>query len=133
MMYVAVYLATRENYVHITRYPVIGDGSVYPSKIHLCSTIPGRIVTYSDRTYPEYPILGNAYQDSVQVGFDRLEALVGDFDGDTVSVNGVMSEEAKEECKRYLESTHSVINAQKRLIIGELTKTAKLSLYNWTR
>ena len=133
MMYVAVYSATRENYVHITRYPVIGDGSVYPSKIHLCSTIPGRIVTYSDRTYPEYPILGNAYQDSVQVGFDRLEALVGDFDGDTVSVNGVMSEEAKEECKRYLESTHSVINAQKRLIIGELTKTAKLSLYNWTR
>lgn len=134
MMYTAVFIATRDNYVHITRYPVLGDGNVYPSKIHLCSTIPGRIVKdQNDVVYPEYPILGNAYQDSVQVGFDRLEGLGGDFDGDTVSVNGVMSEEAKEECKRYLESTHSVINAQKKLIIGELTKTSKLALYNWTR
>ena len=138
IMYISTYFSCYTRHVHVTRYPVIGDGSTYPSKIHLCSTIPGRVVHYKSVfdedvwTFPEYPILGNAYQDTVQVGFDRLDGLGADFDGDTVSVNGVLSEEANEECKRYLESSLALISTQRKLVIGGLTKTAKLTLYNWT-
>ena len=138
IMYICTYFSCYTKHVHVTRYPVIGDRSTYPTKVHLCSTIPGRVIQYKSVfdeevwTFPEYPILGNAYQDTVQVGFDRLEGLVADFDGDTVSVNGVLSEEANEECKRYLESSLALINTQRNLMIGSLTKTSKLTLYNWT-
>lgn len=88
MCYVATYLATKDKHVFITRYPVLGNGSCYPSKVHLMSTIPGRIVELFDPewadypilSYPEYPIAGNAYQDTVQVNHDHLQAIGGDFD-----------------------------------------------------
>ena len=137
LMYIATYQAVKDKHVHVTRYPVIGDGSTYPTRVHLASTLPARSVIVYDyagqvQDYPEYPILGNAYQDTVQVGFDRLEKLVADFDGDTVSINGVLSEEANEECRRYLNSTQGLVNTQSELIIGRLTSLATLALYNWT-
>ena len=84
--YIATELAVEGKHAHVTRYPVLGDGSCYPTKIHLCSTIPGRVVHLIDMTmpehpvrmFPEYPILGNAYQDTVVVSFDRLVGLSAD-------------------------------------------------------
>ena len=137
LMYIAVYKAIEGKHCHITRYPVLGDGSTYPSKIHLCSTLPGRVIElYADgepKLLPEYPILGNPYQDTVQVGFERLEGLGADYDGDTVSFNGVLSEEANEECKNYLESPRSLIDSLQRLVRGQLSKVGDLAIYNWTR
>ena len=87
----------------------------------------------TEKRLPEYPILGNPYQDTVQVGFERLAGLGADYDGDTVSFNGVMSEEANEECKNYLESPRSLIDSLQRLVMGELSQVGSLAIYNWTR
>jgi len=93
LLYMATYNAASGKHVFITRYPVIQDESCYPSKIHLCTTIPSRIVrlrnTIADSvvlTYPEYPILGKPFLDSVQIHTARLQGLSADFDGDEQNV-----------------------------------------------
>ena len=86
MFYMATYAASINRHLFITRYPVIQDESCYPTKIHLCSTNPARIVklihTLEDETvllqYPQYPIIGNSFVDSTVVGSARLMGLGGD-------------------------------------------------------
>ncbi len=89
LFYLATYNAAYDKHVFITRYPVIQDESCYPSKLHLCSTTPSRVVklrnTVTDEvifTYPEYPILGKPYLDAVRVNSSRLQGLSADYDGD---------------------------------------------------
>ena len=125
LFYMATYQAARDKHVFITRYPVIQNESCYPTKLHLCSTIPSRVVKlYSVISgsvavvYPEYPILGKPFLDSVQIGTSRLAGLQADYDGDTVSANVVMSDEANAECAAYLNSAQSVVNSQRQLLIG---------------
>lgn len=125
MFYMATANAAVNKHVFITRYPVIQDESCYPTKIHLCTTVPSRVVKLinpSDDqvilTYPEYPILGRAFLDSVQLAASRLKGLGGDFDGDTVSANAVLSIEANDEVHKFLGSIQSVVNSQKELLIG---------------
>ena len=125
LLYMATSNAASDKHVFITRYPVIQDESCYPTKIHLCSTVPSRIVnlknTIADQvvhTYPEYPILGNPYLDSIQLGTARLKGLDGDYDGDTTSANAILSDEANNELNTFLGSVLSVVNAQKELLIG---------------
>jgi len=125
LFYMAVYNASIGKHVFITRYPVIQDESCYPTKIHLASTQPARIVklinTVTDQviiTYPEYPILEKPFLDSIQLGTSRLAGLDADYDGDTVSANAIMSEEANMEIHNFLGSLQSVVNAQKEILIG---------------
>jgi len=89
LLYMSAYNAASGKHVFITRYPVIQDESCYPTAIHLCSTVPSRVVhlknTIVDQvvlTYPEYPILGNPFLESIQLGTARLKGLDGDYDGD---------------------------------------------------
>jgi hypothetical protein len=125
LLYMAVYNASVGKHVFITRYPVIQDESCYPTLIHLVSTQPSRVVrlmnTVIDQVvheYPEYPILGKPFLDSIQVGTARLAGLDGDFDGDTVSANALLSDEANEEVHEFLNSIQSVVNTQKEILIG---------------
>ena len=89
LFYMATYNAAAGKHVYMTRYPVIQDESCYPTAIHLCSTIPSRVVKLMDvtnngvvHTYPEYPILNRPFLDSMQIGSARLKGLDADFDGD---------------------------------------------------
>lgn len=128
LMYMATYNAVAtpiQKHVFNTRYPVIQDESCYPTRLHLGSTIPARVVnlinTITDdvvRTYPEYPIIGKSYLDSIQIHTARLRNLDADFDGDTMSANVLLSDEANLECRDFLNSVQSVVNAQKDLLIG---------------
>ena len=85
MLYLATYAAAKDKHVFITRYPVIQDESCYPSKIHLCTTLPARVIklvrSFEDTdalmTYPEYPILGKPFLDSLALASARLAGLGG--------------------------------------------------------
>jgi hypothetical protein len=85
LMYIATYKATLGKHVFITRYPVLNSESCYPSRVHLITTDPSRVVklklmTDEDAfiTLPEYPILGNEYIDSLVLHFCKLKGLTGD-------------------------------------------------------
>lgn len=133
--YISAYMATVSRHVFITRYPVIADTSCYPSKVHLVTTSPGRIVKVCDLIsgghavlqLPEYPILGNSYQDSVSCHPSKLAGLGADHDGDMVSVNSVLTDEANAECRNYMSSSKAFLDVQKMFISGGSTDLIDLT------
>jgi len=137
LFYMATYNASVGKHVFITRYPVIQDESCYPTKLQLSSTTPARVVKLMNTvldsvilTYPEYPIIGNPYLDSVQLATSRLAGLDADYDGDTVSANALLSEEANAEVDGFLNSIQSVVNAQKEILIGGKDQLITYSLFS---
>lgn len=80
--YMTTTLAAEGRHVLITRYPVIQNESDIPTKIHLATTRPARVVKLHDvltdtltRTYAEYPIFGNAYVDSTVLHLAYIPGL----------------------------------------------------------
>jgi hypothetical protein len=82
---------------------------------------------------PEYPILGNEYVDSLVLHFCKLKGLTGDYDGDTVSMNGVMSDDSNKQISDYLASKRSMVDANGELIDGGFTDNIKMTLMNMTK
>lgn len=86
LCYIVTDIAVDGKHAFVTRYPVLGDGGCYPSRIHLMSTSPGRVVNLMDLNHPgepvrmfaEYPILGNSYLDTMVINPARLGALGAD-------------------------------------------------------
>ena len=138
MLYVSTYFSTQGRNVTITRYPAIEPGSIFPSKVHLVSTKPGRIVTFrssvgNDIQFPEYPIIGARSVDSTILHPSRLAGLDADFDGDTISVNSVMSKEANDECNAYYDSLGSLIDLNGSLLVNIDTDLINWITFNLTR
>lgn len=140
MFYMATYEAIKGKHCMVTRYPITGAGSVYPSKVHLISTTNSELVTFKlaandevQYTYPHFPVKGSVSIDSTVLHPAQLRNLGGDFDGDTVSVSGVLSEEANDELNNYLRSPVSVVGANGTLNVGLSTDIAKLTFYNLSR
>lgn len=84
-LYMVTALAADGCHVFITRYPVTGSESCYPTKIHVTTTQPARVVRIRDlltdtlgRQYPQYPQLGMPFCDSVTVHASRLPGLGAD-------------------------------------------------------
>lgn len=85
VFYLCTANAAEGRHVFITRYPVTLDGSCYPSKIHLVTTSPGRVVYLRDllsdtltKQYPQYPIFSNFWDDAISPAADKLAGLGGD-------------------------------------------------------
>lgn len=139
ILYVATWLASKDRYCVVTRYPVLDDGSSYPSKIKLGSTLPSRTVTFMNTltgeevsNMPEYPILEEdvPFLDSTIVHTSSLPGLGADHDGDTTSINYLMSDEANAECEAYFQERRSFITPEQRLILGAPSDLVKLTLMN---
>ena len=139
ILYIATYVASLNKHVLITRYPVIQDQSCYPSKIHLKSTINGRVVKChfigSDISYQlnQYPMMGTPFHDTISPHMSRLGGLGADFDGDTCSANFSWSEEANDEMREYLKSKKSIINEEGMFVSGASTDIIDLTLFNMAR
>lgn len=143
MFYFVCYMVTRDKHVMITRYPVAYESSICPSKIHLLSTTPSRTVNmgvvFDDeqslsrpQLLPEYPIVGNPYIDSTVLHPSTLAGYGADFDGDTVSVIGVMSTESNKEVDEYMNSPQSVLKTNLSFSLS-FTNVVDLTLFNMTK
>lgn len=73
----------------------------------------------NDTLYKWYPYIrekdigtntSKSFIDTLNISNLHLSSIGGDYDGDQVSVKGVYSVEANEECDRYLRSNASIIN-----------------------
>jgi len=142
LMYIVTFNACQGKHTFITRYPVIEIRSCFPSKIHLATTTPSRkvrLIPIPDESivkeYPEYPILGNPYQESIGLFPSRLKGLNADFDGDTVSMNVILSEEANTQVSEYLNSIESMIDTKQKLSSGASTGRDNIQfvLYNMSK
>jgi len=139
IFYMVTFNATSGRHVQVTRYPVLEEGSSYPTKIHLASTSPGRVVRMRDvisdtltKQYPQYPILGKPYHESMALSVVRLKGMGADHDGDTSSANGVWADESNAECDAYINSVQALINTQKRFVAGANTDNIAFTIFNMT-
>lgn len=140
MFYVVAVFAYAGCHGFVTRYPVIEDGSCFPTKVKLATTIPSRVVAFRKNvddmsppvTLAAYPILGNPYQDTLVLHASRLKGLGADHDGDTCSFNVVASDDANQEIAEYLNSAKAVIDSQKQLVCGPNTDNVKWTFINMT-
>ncbi len=123
LMYIITYKAANNKYMLNTRYPVIHVESIYPSKVHVATTKPSRIVSHVNEDeviniLPEYPIFKAQQIDSMAVHHSQLANLVADFDGDMGNGTGLMSDEANKEIANYFNSISSMVDSRGGLVTG---------------
>lgn len=128
---------------YVTRYPVTGEGSTYPSWAYVKTTVKGERRRELDDNWE--PMEGNEFlarefpsrsepvhYDTLAPHASRLGGLGADFDGDTSSANFVYSDEALEEIDRYLNSTIAYKAAKGGLKASPVVQTTKLVIRNMT-
>lgn len=126
---------------YVSRYPITGDDSIYPSYCFIRTTVDSETrYTLSDNwdiiedsKAGAYPILENAsFQDSLSVHPARLPGLGGDHDGDKMSAIPVFTETSKKEVKDYLNSPEAYIDGDKKMIASSYVDSVERVLFNIT-
>jgi hypothetical protein len=141
LMYMAAIDVTETKTVWITRYPAVGHMSTFPSGIHVLSTINTMPVLIEGKVYPFYPVIdpslpkdivARSFNDTVTMSNMYLNAINGDYDGDTVSMRMPFLEESNEESRNIINSVKQYLNGQGKLV--RYTKNESfLMVYNLTR
>jgi len=138
----ALYLASvqiaSDKHNFITRYPALEDGSIYPSKMHIITTNPSKMVEVVFDSglrisVPHYPIIVNPYHESLIVHQCRLQALSADFDGDIVSNTATWSKEGNDDINDNMESISSVVGADMKLKLSSNSDIVNLAIFNLSR
>jgi hypothetical protein len=111
LLYLSVYKRSRTIPGLMTRYPILGYGSIYPSFTYLKTTVEAKVREELDHEWKrngskaiEYPIDGLEFFDSLCPATSHLKRLSADFDGDTCSWTALLSDEAYQEIFNKLNS-----------------------------
>lgn len=142
-MYCSLYDTLNDLPVFITRYPITGVGSIYPSKLLLQSTLTyeaRREITVGwevdiDNKYlaTRFPKPNEALYQSMAPNQARLSGLTADFDGDMGSGDGVLTDEAIDEVNDYMNSKRGYIGTDGKLIASAETDNSNLLFHNLTK
>ena len=91
LFYLSIYDIANNYPVFVTRYPITGIGSVYPSKLKLKTTVESEVrkelgydwLPMSDnKIAKEFPLKTSTFFNSLSPSSSRLAGLGADFDGD---------------------------------------------------
>lgn len=126
LIYRSLYRVARRFKGFLTRYPITGIGSIYPSNSYLKTTIKSETRVelnpmdwrpYGDEYVAyEYPVLGSPFFNSLSPNPVKLKRLGADFDGDTGSYTIVYSENAIAEVDRHFKKKKTYVGTDGRLI-----------------
>ena len=140
LMYLSCYVRFKDIPVILTRYPITGVGSTVPTMMHVKTTIKSEVrrelndnweIMDDDHIAYEFPIPG-PYLNSVAPHSTKLSGLGADFDGDTVSITAVYSEEAIKEVKNFLGSKRAYVGTDGKFKASVSTDTINFIMYNLT-
>lgn len=137
LFYCAIYEVANKYPVYVTRYPVAGVGSVYPSLTYLKSTIKSEVRVplneywepEPEKTAYEFPTPDSDFFNSMSPHSTRLGGLKADFDGDTASGNFAYSNDAIEEVNEFFNSRHCYIGTDGNFVASLETDTLKYVLH----
>jgi DNA-directed RNA polymerase beta' subunit len=108
MFFILAYDITRDKHVSFTRYPVENFQSKALAKITIITTLKTITVDLRGRIYTHYPLIKN-YPDpskvlieSAVINVAYCPAMGADFDGDTMFIEGLFTEEANIESDRLV-------------------------------
>ena len=141
LFYIAAVNSISDKYVYITRYPIEGYNSIFPTQCLPLSTIDTIPATVDGQFYPYYPKIdlktptdkiSNLFNDTVTMSDLMIDIMGADFDGDTVSLKLCYTLEANQEAKEISESIRNFISQEGELI-RDVGKEAFLTFYNMTR
>ncbi|BAW19302.1 putative RNA polymerase beta prime subunit [Ralstonia phage RP31] len=141
LFYLSVYRKFSKYPLFVTRYPVTGIGSIYPSKTHLRVTVgyeERRMLDESwidagdDYVAYEFPVQGSAFVNSLIPHSSHLKRLGADFDGDTASGNIAYSDEAIAEAEKFFQTKKAYIGTDGKLLYSCAVDTVELVLHSLT-
>ncbi len=127
----------------ITRYPIAGEGSIYPAYPYVMTTIPGETrwelnddwevmgepnVCYEFPSHTDHPV----FVESLAPHPSRAPGLGMDYDGDMCSMTSVYSVESIKEINEYLESRRAYITPDGMLRASPFIETVDFVLHNLT-
>ena len=126
--------------VFVTRYPITGTGSIYPSIAFVKPTTNVYALAQLDadwnmttdiaHCYPE--TVDPEYIDSAAPHSSRLVGLVADFDGDTASINAVYTKEAVAEIHAFLNSSKAYVSTRGGLLNSPSVDPVVRVIFNMT-
>lgn len=140
LFYCSIYHIANKYPGYVTRYPILGPGSIYPSHLHLKSTIKSEVRKElgddweplgEDRVAYEFPTDSDFFN-SMSPHSCRLSGLNADFDGDTSSCTVAYSDEAIKEVDDFFKSKIAYIDTNGEFIANLETDTVKYLLQNLT-
>lgn len=121
LFYLSIADTNRKFPSFLTRYPVTGYGSVYPTLGYIRTTIKTQRIKMLDsdwqttiNEYHEYPIEGVDFFESMSPTTYHLGRLGGDHDGDMTSWLSVMTQESIRECMDKLEDPSYYVTIDKK-------------------
>ena len=141
LMFIAASNIYKDKHVIITRYPITSFQSLYPIKINPLTTQDTCTMEYGGVTYKFYPIIDISIpKNKVAAQFINvlwmldifLGTLGADYDGDTVSVRTVFSQEANAECDRLMKEPTHFLNSN-GTNVRTTTQEAINTLYTLTK
>lgn len=140
IFYVATTRAVKGKMALITRYPVDIKFNQITTQLVISSTKETEPMYYNNESFDYYPRIreedigkstDNKFIDTMRICNIYLPGMTGDYDGDTVSVKGVFTEEANEELREFSNDKMNFIN----LAAGSTRTSGEQSaqsLYNLT-
>lgn len=140
LLYCAVYGNSDKYPCFVTRYPVTGFGSIYPSRVFLKPNMVSEVrrplneewkVDDSLPTAWNFPA-GGVYINAMSPSPVHLARLGADFDGDTCSANIVYSQEAIEEVDKLLNDRNYYVDTGGKISFSMATDTVNYLLKTMT-
>ncbi len=141
LLYISTYRVLNRHPIFITRYPVTGVGSIYPSKMFVRTTIRSEKRVQLDENWEpmgedfiayEFPIRGDAFVNSLVPHSAKLGKLGADFDGDTASGNAAYTDEAIREVDEFLTKKRAYVGTDGNFISSTSVDTVNLVMHNLT-
>jgi DNA-directed RNA polymerase beta' subunit len=132
LLYIVAIKVVENKHVYVTRYPITNFHNIYPSRIKVLSTQKTCKMTLGNDYFEEYPLILEEYPekskngqhdyfvDTCRINSYYLAAMGGDFDGDTVSIRGVFTQEANAEAEELINSKNYLLN-----VSGGTSRTVK--------
>lgn len=140
LLYLSCFQVLNKFPIFVTRYPVTGVGSIYPSKAYVKTTIKSEVrrelndqwaPSGDDRVAYEFPTSG-PFVNSLVPHSAKLGRLGADFDGDTASGNATYSDEAVAEVDLYLSKKRAYVGTDGKFTSSVNVSTVALVFHNLT-
>ena len=136
MVYISVLDIIDKYLAFITRYPITGLGSIYPSRLYVKTTTVGREMTVhlGSRVIkaPEYPKMGYRAFNSFNPHYTHLARLDADFDGDVMSLNILLTDESTAELDNMLKDKKYYLTPGGTLTYSAATDIPELVMKHMT-
>lgn len=139
LLYISVYRTLNGLPAFVTRYPVTGIGSIYPSRLLVQPTVKYETRRELDGNWQpkddenvayRFPVSDSTFMDSMAISAPKLVGLGADFDGDTSSLNTVYSDEARQEIDKFLKSKRAYVGVDGKFMSSFAVSTVELVFHN---